>query len=378
MPVRFGLIGPNGSPMSWSSASGDVRGDLLVLSGQSADLRIQGRAKQAGAVAVPRVLGAGEDRLDADARPTGCSSPATTAIRSTAGSRCRTWRWPCCSTPYGGTAWAESDLDALADALERHHQFAGARSGLQGADPDFPVGAAARPHHRHQCRSRPHPCRAAQAAHRASSSRLEPTLSAAYRANVSTAPYSTDTAQSGQRSLKNGALGLLVIGGSTNGATLAREQYHAATNMTDRYAALAASGGRLDAPTPRRCSATSAPCTPPIRWCSTSGSASTRIAPEPGVVDRVRAILADPSFPRNNPNRLRALVGTFGHRQPVAVRAGRRRRLPLRHRLRRRCRQAQPAGRGARPHRLPHLAELRAGPQPRPKQRSQRCAMPVA
>jgi aminopeptidase N len=40
------------------------------------------------------------------------------------------------------------------------------------------------------------------------------------------------------------------------------------------------------------------------------------IAPEPGVVDRVRAILADPTFPRNNPNRLRALVGNFGLGNP--------------------------------------------------------------
>ena len=40
------------------------------------------------------------------------------------------------------------------------------------------------------------------------------------------------------------------------------------------------------------------------------------VAPEPGVVDRVRAILADPSFPKNNPNRLRALVGNFGLGNP--------------------------------------------------------------
>ena len=33
IPVKFGLIGPNGSPMGWSSASGDVRDDMLVLDG---------------------------------------------------------------------------------------------------------------------------------------------------------------------------------------------------------------------------------------------------------------------------------------------------------------------------------------------------------
>ena len=33
--------------------------------------------------------------------------------------------------------------------------------------------------------------------------------------------------------------------------------------------------------------------------------------------DRLKALLADPAFPRNNPNRLRALVGTFGMNNPT-------------------------------------------------------------
>ena len=45
----------------------------------------------------------------------------------------------------------------------------------------------------------------------------------------------------------------------------------------------------------------------------------------PGVIGRIEAILADPDFPRNNPNRLRSLVGSFAHRQSDAVRASRRR-----------------------------------------------------
>src|SRR3569623_469215 len=36
IPVRFGLLGPNGSPMGWSSTAGGVRDDLLVLEGASA------------------------------------------------------------------------------------------------------------------------------------------------------------------------------------------------------------------------------------------------------------------------------------------------------------------------------------------------------
>jgi aminopeptidase N len=40
------------------------------------------------------------------------------------------------------------------------------------------------------------------------------------------------------------------------------------------------------------------------------------VSPEAGVVTRLSAILADPTFPRNNPNRLRALVGNFGVNNP--------------------------------------------------------------
>ena len=42
VPVKFGLIGPNGSPMTWSAAAGDVRGDLLVLNGASATYEFKG------------------------------------------------------------------------------------------------------------------------------------------------------------------------------------------------------------------------------------------------------------------------------------------------------------------------------------------------
>ncbi|HWV02392.1 MAG TPA: aminopeptidase N, partial [Devosia sp.] len=42
VPVKFGLIGPNGSPMGWRSASGDVRDDMLVLDGPSATFEFKG------------------------------------------------------------------------------------------------------------------------------------------------------------------------------------------------------------------------------------------------------------------------------------------------------------------------------------------------
>ncbi|MCS6758827.1 MAG: aminopeptidase N C-terminal domain-containing protein, partial [Candidatus Devosia euplotis] len=45
--------------------------------------------------------------------------------------------------------------------------------------------------------------------------------------------------------------------------------------------------------------------------------AVTASVPEDGVIDRIRAVLADPDFPKTNPNRLRSLVGSFAMNNPT-------------------------------------------------------------
>src|SRR4029079_8845658 len=112
-----------------------------------------------------------------------------------------------------------------------------------------------------------------------------------------------------------GALGLLVVGGAASGPALARAQYDAATNMTDRYAALAAavSGWTADAEALLgnfRIMYTADPLVLD-QWLALNA-----VAPEQSVVQRLTAILGDPSFPRNNPNRLRALMVSFGINNP--------------------------------------------------------------
>ncbi len=43
LPIKFGLIGPNGSPMSWASVSGaDVRDDLIVFNDAKATVTFTG------------------------------------------------------------------------------------------------------------------------------------------------------------------------------------------------------------------------------------------------------------------------------------------------------------------------------------------------
>src|SRR5690606_6974770 len=47
IPVRFGLIGPNGSPMSWSGVSGgQVRDDIIALASESITLTFSGVANR--------------------------------------------------------------------------------------------------------------------------------------------------------------------------------------------------------------------------------------------------------------------------------------------------------------------------------------------
>jgi aminopeptidase N len=91
---------------------------------------------------------------------------------------------------------------------------------------------------------------------------------------------------------------------------MAAEQYNTAGNMTDRFMALAniVSVWTADAPALLdnfRENYTSDPLVYD-KWLALNAS-----APDAGALDRIKALLADPTFPRNNPNRLRSLIGTF-------------------------------------------------------------------
>jgi aminopeptidase N len=139
--------------------------------------------------------------------------------------------------------------------------------------------------------------------------RIEGKLRATYDALSSAETYSPGARQAGRRELRNRALALLVYG-STAGAGLAARQYADATNMTDRFAALSSA---VVAGTPQSAAMledfhvrlTADPLVYD-KWLGLNAA-----PPADGTIDRIRAILADPAFPKNNPNRLRALVGSF-------------------------------------------------------------------
>jgi aminopeptidase N len=314
IPVRFGLIGPNGSPMGWTAVSGGtVRDDLILLDQPSATLTFTGVANKP----VPSLFrgfsapvkfssGLGQEELlflarhDSDPfnRWDALQTAATALIANAA----------------RGQSWSDSDIDALRQALVDTLD----NSDL---DPAFKAQAIAIPSEGVVARHigadvDPDAVAAARSALlKALVGPVAEHLATQYRALASSEPYSPDAAQAGRRSLRNGLLQLLVSG-SDRGAPLAAAQYANATNMTDRYAAMAiaAHSWTADAPAILGDFRTVHAGDPLVfdKWLSASAQ-----SPDEGVIARMRAILAAPDFPRTNPNRLRSLLGTFVMSNPV-------------------------------------------------------------
>ncbi|HHY50970.1 MAG TPA: aminopeptidase N, partial [Alphaproteobacteria bacterium] len=315
LPIVFGLIGPNGSPMGWSKVmGGDVREDMIVLDSERVTLRFEGVPSRP----VPSLF----RQFSAPVRIVSNATQEDQLFLARHDSDPFN-RWQALQdvamalmvNAVGGTPWSEARIDGLAQALEDT-----VRS--DALDPAFKANALALPGETLVARTiganvdpdRIHAVRNELVG--ALVGRIGGTLEAIHREARSDAPYSPDFRQAGQRSLRNAALGLLVLGGHPAGAAMAREQYETATNMTDRFAALGAvvTAWTAEAPALLGDFRTMYTADPLVfdKWLSLNA-----MAPDAGALDRIRALLADPSFPRNNPNRLRALVGTFGMNNPT-------------------------------------------------------------
>jgi aminopeptidase N len=309
LPIRFGLIGPNGSPMGWSGVSGaEVRDDLIVVDGQSASLIFTGVANRP----VPSLF-------------RGFSAPVKVSSNATAADRLFLARhdedpfnrWQALQdvalelmmAANAGRPWSAEQVGALAEALEE-------TLGDRALDHAFKAKALALPSESIVARTigsdidpdRIHEVRRALTGDIVG--RIAESLERAYLTNDSRLDYSPDAAQAGRREMKNMALALLVSGGTEHGARLAREQYEAARNMTDRLAALSAIviPWADDAPALLADFRSRYGADPLVfdKWLMLNAT-----SPDAGALERVKAILGEPDFPANNPNRLRALVGAF-------------------------------------------------------------------
>jgi aminopeptidase N len=315
LPIKFGLIGPNGSPMAYDRVSGgDVRDDLIVLDSERVTLKFEGIANKP----VPSLFRQFSAPVKVNSSLTQEDQLFLARHDTDPFNRWQSLQDVAMALMVNAVASGETQpgrVEALADALDDTLKS-------EALDPAFKANVLSLPGENLVARAiganvdpdRIHAARDALVG--AIAGRIGHTLEATYKAGGGEAAYSPDFRQAGQRALRNAALHLLVRGRTPVGAALAREQYQHATNMTDRFAALSAAVGSWtdDAPALLGEFRTLYTADPLVfdKWL-----ALTAMAPDGGVLDRLKALLADPAFPRNNPNRLRALMGTFAAANPT-------------------------------------------------------------
>ncbi len=151
---------------------------------------------------------------------------------------------------------------------------------------------------------------ARQALRRAIGAALAPALGAAYDALRDDAAYSPDAASTGRRALRNVCLDLLAAGGDSEAIARAVRQYRDAHNMTDRMAALSTlslhdTADRSDALADFYHRYQSDPLVID-KWFALQAA-----IPEPGTLTRIKELSTHPAFSLANPNRVRALIGSF-------------------------------------------------------------------
>ena len=137
-------------------------------------------------------------------------------------------------------------------------------------------------------------------------------LEARYHRLSTNEPYRPDAASAGRRALRNACLDLMAATGKAEAIALAMRQYETADNMTDRAAALATLAQHDG---PERSAAFEDfyrryEGDPLIidKWLALQAT-----IPEPATLERVRALTTHPAFSFANPNRVRALIGSFAH-----------------------------------------------------------------
>jgi len=155
---------------------------------------------------------------------------------------------------------------------------------------------------------------------RALGAALRPALEEIYVSGADSAHYSPDAASAGRRALRNAALDLIAAGDALRGTSLAQAQFETAGNMTDRLAALttlALLGGE-----PREKAFAqfyedfAGDALVIDKWFSLQAA-----IPEEATTGRVRALMAHRDFSLANPNRARALIGSFATANPTRFHA---------------------------------------------------------
>ncbi len=317
IPVRFGLVGSNGADMAYSAVSGaEVHDDVIVLETGRTEVVFEGLAEKPvpslfrgfSAPVKPQITQPLSDltflmRHDRDSFNRWQASNTVAMTMLVAGADAARNN----ETPRPDLGYVEALGDTIAD---------------ERMDPAFRALMLAIPGDNDIAREigkNVDPSAIAEA-HRAVrialAEGLKPILERIVGQSADTGPYRPDAAGAGRRALVNAAFDLLAA--SADPAVLARvaRRFAEATNMTDRLAALsilvhrgaAEAGDALEAFYDRHASVPLAV----DKWLAVQAA-----APLPATLDRVAALMQHPSFSLRNPNRTRALIGSFASLNPT-------------------------------------------------------------
>ncbi len=316
IPLKFGLVGPNGQDMDWSAVSGNaVVGDMIVFGTSKTELRFEGvSAKPVLSIlrgfSAPVNLGGDQGteeqfflaRHDADpfnrwqALQSVSLDMMVEAVRN-------------------GGDFDPSNIARLTEALGDTLESDALDSAFKALALTLPgEGSIAMVLANNIDPAKIHKVR--RDLLKKVSSGMSGCLLDAYENLKSDAPASQDMQQVRARSLRNQCLGLLVAQEEVQFDALAHSQYEMADNMSDRMGALGAITMRWGEDAPDIVKDFGARFGKDVlvydKWLGLMAR-----APDEGCLERVKAIYGASDFPKTNPNRLKALVGAFAMGNPA-------------------------------------------------------------
>lgn len=311
IPVRFGLVGPNGEDMAHGPVSGiTVEGDVMVVTAARHDVTIEG----VGARPVPSLLRGFSAPVRLSVNLDTADHLFLLAHDGDAFNRWQSAQTLAIRTLVAGTAaLGRGEGMALDPRLVEAFRTVAADETLDHAFRALALGMPGEADIAREIGSEVDPdrvFRARDGLRRAVATGGREVFAALYDQLSVAGPYSPDAASAGRRALRNVALDYLALTeGEAAGARLLRH-YEAADNMTDRFAALSilvtlglpdAEGALADF-----YERFAGDALVIDKWFAVQAT-----APTPAALDRVKALTGHPAFSFTNPNRMRSLVTTF-------------------------------------------------------------------
>jgi aminopeptidase N len=314
IPIRFGLVGPNGQDLDVTGAKGArIEGDVIHLEEPSQTIVFEG----VSARPVPSLLRdfSAPVRLTLDLAP----GDLTFLLRA---DRDPFNRWQAAQMLAMRVLVAGAAVNGAVNANQRLIDAFGAVAENENLEPAFRAQVLNLPGETEIARIigrdvDPDAIARSRAALRtALSQSLGDRLTRLYDQLGNRGPFSPDAASAGRRSLRGVLLDLIVAGGAQAGIERAVRQFDGADNMTDRINALSVMTGWA---LPERHAALDAffrryehDALAIDKWFSLQA-----MTPVAETLDRVRALTTHRAFSMSNPNRVRSLIGAFVSGNPT-------------------------------------------------------------